>query len=379
MIHSGPVRFHDDLAGLLMPIDDIGQHPDNPNNGDVEAVMSSIETNGMYRPVFVQRSTKWIVAGNHTWQACKELGAAEIPVVWLDVDETEAAKIMLADNRIATLAVPDPGLLLNLLDRLAEQATLTGTGYNDYDLEVIRHLAEIPTDYDHTATWALLSVRLPPHVMSAYREMTREADGERGVLRVADATRRMGRKPMIAQDSTDPTGVAAPKRVHGDGTQDIAARRARARKANAAVQMRLAGATWGEIAEALGYPTPRQALVATEKALEKQLRDESDKKAMRALAGARLERLLRSVWSKAIDPDNPDHLVAAGRALAIADRHIKLFGLDAPAEIVVHSPTMTEIERWVAAVLTSSVDAVPTYDIIAGEVVEEEPRALPAG
>src|SRR5580765_3180099 len=119
--------------------------------------------------------------------------------------------------------------------------------------------------------------------------------------------------------------------------------RARSRKANAAIQMRLAGATWNEIAEALGYPSAWQALVSTEKALEKQLNtDDRDK--MRRLAGARLERLLLAVWPKAIDPGHPDHLLAVSKAREIVDRHAKLFGLDAPTEIIVHNPSQTELE-----------------------------------
>src|SRR5215475_7110801 len=115
--------------------------------------------------------------------------------------------------------------------------------------------------------------------------------------------------------------------------------------------MRLAGATWHEIAVGLGYPTERQALVSTERALVKQLQSTDDREKMRRLAGARLERLLRSVWPKAIDPDHPDHLTAVTKAREIVDRHAKLFGLDAPQEIVVHSPTQTELEAWVARVI----------------------------
>lgn len=182
---------------------------------------------------------------------------------------------------------------------------------------------------------------------------------------------------MMAQDSTDPTGVSGPRRVHGDGTQDQGLRRARNRKADAAVQLKMAGATWAEIAEVLGYPTPRQALVAVERALVRQLSTEQDKAAMRALAGARLERLLRSVWPKAVDPDSPDHLTAASKARELLADHRKLFGLDAPTEVIVHDPTRTELEAWVAKVLAGRT-VVEEYDIIDGETVEE-PHALPAG
>jgi len=169
---------------------------------------------------------------------------------------------------------------------------------------------------------------------------------------------------MHEQDSSDPTGVRGQSgKGHGS---ELA--KARHRKANAAVQMRLAGATWGEIATALGYPTPRQALVATERALVKQLDTNDDREKMRKVAGARLERLLRSVWPKAIDPDNPDHLLAVTKAREIVDRHAKLYGLDAPTEVVVHNPTQTELESWVTRLLAATEPRVVGYDIIAGEV-----------
>lgn len=168
------------------------------------------------------------------------------------------------------------------------------------------------------------------------------------------------------QDSSDPTGVALVTQTRHTTTVT----RARNRKANAAIQMRLAGATYNEIAQTLGYGTARQALVAVEKALEKELHTSGDRDAMRQLAGARLERLLRSLWPKAINPDHPDHLVAIARARELVDRHAKLFGLDAPTEIVVHSPSQQELESWVARVVSLGVPAVEEFDIIEGEVDE---------
>lgn len=177
---------------------------------------------------------------------------------------------------------------------------------------------------------------------------------------------------MRRQDSTHPTGVSTDEgRDQRGGTGRSTVSAARARKANAAVQLRLAGATWEEIALALGYPTPRQALVATEKALEKQLDSDVDREKMRKLAGQRLERLLRSVWGKAVDENHPDHLLAATKAREIIDRHAKLFGLDAPTEVVVHSPTQQELESWVLKVVNLGAPSAEPYDIF-GEVVEAE-------
>lgn len=184
---------------------------------------------------------------------------------------------------------------------------------------------------------------------------------------------------MQHQDSGDPTGVGG-KSSGGNGANGNSVIRARHRKSNAAIQLRLGGATWAEIAEVLGYPTARTALVAVEKALERELATQGDREQMRRLAGARMERLLRGIWPKAIDADHPEHLIAATKAREVIAQHSKLFGLDAPTEVIVHSPTQVEIEDWVARVVSVRGPAVEEYDILDAEVIEdqEEPRALEA-
>lgn len=184
MIHlGGTARAHDDLASLLVSIDQVRQHPDNYNMGDVDAISESIIANGVYRPVFVQKATGYIIAGNHTWEACKALGADRIPVVVLDVDEYHAKRIMLADNRTAALAQPDNALLVNILDDLAANDSLIGTGFNARDLEVLQHLAEIPLESEGDfAQWPTMTFQVPPHVRRAFYHLTREADDDRDRL-----------------------------------------------------------------------------------------------------------------------------------------------------------------------------------------------------
>jgi hypothetical protein len=181
---------------------------------------------------------------------------------------------------------------------------------------------------------------------------------------------------MMEQDSNDPTGV--PGKTSGGSSGPGSAvpgnsvARARNRKANAAIQLALAGASWDDIALTLGYPTARTARVAVEKALEKQLASENDREKLRSLANARLNRLLRGVWSKAIDPDNPEHLLAATKARELIADHRKLYGLDAPTEVVVHNPTQNELEAWVAMVVNAGIPQVEQYSVIDGEVIDEE-------
>jgi hypothetical protein len=173
------VAVHEALSPLMVDIDTVHQHPDNYNNGDEDAIRESVEMNGLYRPVYAQQSTGHLVAGNHVWAVCKEFGAEQIPVVYLDIDDNTAYRIMVGDNWIASLARPDHAGLLTILDRIAATDGLYGTGVKDTDLDAIRKLAEIPLAYDDYAQWPLIAVRVPPHVRRAYLRMTEVAVGDR--------------------------------------------------------------------------------------------------------------------------------------------------------------------------------------------------------
>lgn len=179
-MRSGYVRYHDDLEPLMVPIDDVRQHPSNYNNGDVEAIVRSIMEVGMYRPVIVNTEGE-ILAGNHTWQACKQLGAERIPVIRVPNDtEAENIKLMVADNRTAALAKPDYAQLLDLLTDLAASDSIEGTGYDEQDMAQIEKLCEMKYDpEDDIASWPVLHLQVPPHLMKAYHDLTSEAETEK--------------------------------------------------------------------------------------------------------------------------------------------------------------------------------------------------------
>lgn len=174
------------------------------------------------------------------------------------------------------------------------------------------------------------------------------------------------------QDSTHPTGVGVDgpdRRKKTDWGQDVAVA-ARGRKAEAALSLRLSGASWTDIARTLGYPTPRATMLAVERALVKRLDDE-DRTKMRQMAGARLERLLQAVWSRALDTTEPEQMVGVNRARELIADYRKLYGLDAPTEIMVHTPTQVELEAWVLRMTATMVPEVVEPDIFDAEVVEE--------
>lgn len=122
----------------------------------------------------------------------------------------------------------------------------------------------------------------------------------------------------------------------------------RQRQGAAATALRLAGASYVEIAEALSFVDAKAARALVEQTLGASTTD-ATRAQLRDEESARLERLLRSVWHKATTPEHAEHLPAAKVALAIIDRHSRLHGLDAPTEVIVHTPTTSEIDAWVAS------------------------------
>lgn len=139
---GGSAWAHPSLIPLAVPIEKIRPHPSNPRNGDVDAIVESIRINGLYRPLYVQLGTGYILAGNHTYAALMELGAERVPVITLDISDEEASRILLVDNKTADLGGYDYGLLVELLHELenTDQALL-GTGYVEDDLHHLELLA----------------------------------------------------------------------------------------------------------------------------------------------------------------------------------------------------------------------------------------------
>lgn len=120
-----------DAAGQsyeLVPIEKLKPHPRNVNRGDSVAISESIEENGFFGAVIAQRSTGFILVGNHRWQSLKETGATEVPTIFVDCDDKRALKILLADNRIARLGEDNSKELADLLTELSSSTGLRVVG-----------------------------------------------------------------------------------------------------------------------------------------------------------------------------------------------------------------------------------------------------------
>ena len=149
-------------------------HPDNPRQGDIGAIVTSIENNGWFGTLVAQRSTRQVLAGNHRLQAAIALDMKDVPVYWVDVDDAEAKRILLADNRVSDLATWDDTILVSLLESLANDDALLGSGYDGDDLDALL--------YDAQLNESSLGNLLPDVPTPAERADVIEAAGIRSII-----------------------------------------------------------------------------------------------------------------------------------------------------------------------------------------------------
>ena len=130
------------LSELRVPVDSLKHYGKNPRTGDVDAIAESLEVNGQYRPVVVNQRTGEVLAGNHTLKAARKLGWSEIAATYVDVDDEQAARIVLVDNRSNDLAEYDDSALVELLATIED---LAGSGFSDQDLaDLLAKVTEVP-------------------------------------------------------------------------------------------------------------------------------------------------------------------------------------------------------------------------------------------
>ena len=126
-----------------------------------QAHEASIQQNGLGRSILVSND-RVILAGNKTYEKAGEVGAVQ-HVVEVEVEgdtlvvvrrtdlesgTPEARRMALADNRVSEVNYsPDEALLAELLEGLAENGGLSGSGYDGDDLdELLQNLNGAPAE-----------------------------------------------------------------------------------------------------------------------------------------------------------------------------------------------------------------------------------------
>jgi hypothetical protein len=184
---AGAQRYEPEaaLAELL-------DHPENPRLGDDDAVADSIDVNGFYGAIIAQESTRRILVGHTRRRNLADAGATTGPVLWLDVDDERARKILLTDNRSAELAQWIPGKLADVLAAMG--ADIAGTGFTVADVAVAiaqaADAAGADRDYDGSRIGSVLVIHAPPELIARFRALPADTDVARltRLLDLADAT-----------------------------------------------------------------------------------------------------------------------------------------------------------------------------------------------
>jgi hypothetical protein len=178
----GPWRI---LGGetARVPLSDLRAYRRNPRRGNLEAIKASLRRNGQYRPLIANRATMEVLVGNQTLRAMSGLGWREALVYFVDVDEEQAKRIVLVDNRTSDLAGYDTEELVDILRELGD---LTGTGYEEDDLDrLLEEIAgELPVDDDEAPsapveplTWPGDRVELGQHRPLTQNELRTSLNG----------------------------------------------------------------------------------------------------------------------------------------------------------------------------------------------------------
>jgi len=109
----------------------------NPRKNDkaVERVAASITRFGFGAPILARRANGEVIAGHTRLKAAAKLGIDRVPVRYLDVSESDAHALALADNKLGELAAWDDAMLSAVLAGLkAEHVDLGDTGFAEHEL-----------------------------------------------------------------------------------------------------------------------------------------------------------------------------------------------------------------------------------------------------
>ena len=116
----------------LVPIGDLRPNPKNPNKhseDQINRLMAALRLDRQTRPLLARKANRMLIAGHGVHTAARRLGWTEIAVLFLDVDQHAADRIMLADDRLAALSELDDRRVADLMKEISEGDWLA-TGYS---------------------------------------------------------------------------------------------------------------------------------------------------------------------------------------------------------------------------------------------------------
>lgn len=137
---KGALPMADDsrLELEYVPISSLKPRPNNPRKikpAGLAKIVRSIEAFTFLNPVLAQRGTRSIIAGHQRIKAALEAGLSEVPVLWADLDDDDAAAYNIADNRLQEESEWDKRLLADMLQEMdTGERDLTVTGMDETEI-----------------------------------------------------------------------------------------------------------------------------------------------------------------------------------------------------------------------------------------------------
>jgi len=164
---------------------------DNPRINDeaVDGVVKSIQSFGFNVPILCDKEFT-IIAGHTRWKAAKKIGIKSVPVIVLEISETQRKAFAVADNKTAEIADWDYQKLQKVLEELkSKKINLPSLGYCQAELQA---LLTQQREFDWKAfeerfkaklasTYVLLPVKIPAEMKETFKKAIIEFANEQGI------------------------------------------------------------------------------------------------------------------------------------------------------------------------------------------------------
>jgi len=116
-------KVETEKVGEWVHLDQLVEWDQNPRFNDqaIDQIADSIKKFGFSSPIIARKADNKIIAGHTRFKAAQSLGMQFVPVRFMDLSETEAKALALADNRLGEIASWDDGLLGDVLSELKKE------------------------------------------------------------------------------------------------------------------------------------------------------------------------------------------------------------------------------------------------------------------
>lgn len=163
----------------------------NPRNNDeaVDSVVKSIESFGFNVPILCDQQFT-IITGHTRWKAAKKIGMKSVPVIVLEITETQRKAFAVADNKTSELAEWDYMKLRKVLEQLKHKKfNLPSLGYSQTELQA---LLTQQKEFDWKAfedrlktkfaqAYVLLPIKIRMEMKETFKKTIKQCANEHGV------------------------------------------------------------------------------------------------------------------------------------------------------------------------------------------------------